>query len=89
MNGFYVYVLRCSDATLYTGWTGDIQRRLRQHNAGCGSKYTRVRQPVALIYWEECSDKSAALKREAAIKRMSRRQKLALCVGEAERKGDG
>lgn len=75
---YYVYILRCRDGSLYTGSTNDIQRRLSVHQSGKGAKYTRSRLPVALAYWEELSDKSAALRREAAIKRLPRSGKLAL-----------
>lgn len=84
-----VYMLRCGDGTLYTGATCDLSRRLASHQRGRGAKYTRSRLPVALAYWEEAPDKSAALRREAAIKRLSRREKLALVEGkEAEPHGD-
>ena len=76
---YYVYLLRCRDGTLYTGYTDDPERRLRVHNAGKGAKYTRSRLPVELVYQEQCPDKSAALRRERAIKALSRSQKLALC----------
>ncbi|MCI8646121.1 MAG: GIY-YIG nuclease family protein [Firmicutes bacterium] len=70
-----VYILRCCDGTLYTGWTNQIRQRLAAHNSGSGAKYTRSRRPVTLVYLEFLSDKSAALKREAAIKKMKRAQK--------------
>lgn len=73
-----VYVLRCADDTLYTGWTTDIERRLREHNAGRGAKYTRSRTPVQLAYTEPHPDRASAQRREIEIKRLSRRQKLAL-----------
>ena len=76
--GYLIYILRCGDGTLYTGCTNDLPRRLRAHQAGRGAKYTRSRLPVELVYLEELPDQSAALRREAAIKRMPRRQKLAL-----------
>jgi predicted GIY-YIG superfamily endonuclease len=76
--GWYVYILRCSDGTLYTGVTTDVQRRCRQHNAGTASRYTRSRRPTRLVYQEEQPDRSTALKREAAIKALSRKQKEAL-----------
>ena len=79
---YYVYILRCADGTLYTGYTDDVERRLRVHNSGKGAKYTRSRRPVALAYAEEWPDKSAALKREAAIKRLGRAEKLALIAEE-------
>lgn len=75
---WWVYVLECRDGTLYTGCTDDIPRRLAAHNAGRGAKYTRGRGPVTLRYREETLDKPAALRREAAIKRLSRTGKQAL-----------
>lgn len=75
---YYVYLLRCADGTLYTGFTNDLARRLAAHNAGRGAKYTRGRRPVELVYWESFSNKSSALRREYAIKQLSRRQKLTL-----------
>lgn len=79
MGSFYVYILECSDKTLYTGWTNNIENRVRAHNDGRnGAAYTRHRRPVRLVYTERCSSRSEALKREAAIKRLSRAQKLRL-----------
>ena len=75
---YYVYILRCGDDTLYTGSTDNVERRLAVHQSGKGAKYTRSRHPLALVYREELADKSAALKREAAIKRLTRTQKLQL-----------
>ena len=75
---YFVYLLRCSDDTLYTGCTNDLDRRLAAHNAGKGAKYTRSRRPVALVYWEQAADRSGALRRERAIKRLTRKQKLEL-----------
>ena len=75
---YWVYILRCADGTLYTGCTNDLSRRLAAHNAGKGAKYTRSRRPVELVYREEVPDKSAALRREAAIKCLSRGENLAL-----------
>ena len=75
---YYVYLLRCADGTLYTGFTNDLARRLAAHNAGRGAKYTRGRRPVELVYWESFSNKSSALRREYAIKQLTRRQKLTL-----------
>jgi putative endonuclease len=75
---FFCYILECSDGTFYTGWTTDPLRREKQHNAGTGARYTRTRRPVKLVYVEEQSDKSAALKRELAIKGMSRSRKMKL-----------
>ena len=73
-----VYILQCADGTLYTGWTTDLEQRLRVHNSGQGAKYTRGRRPVSLVYWEEQPTRSAAQKREAAIRRLSRTGKLKL-----------
>lgn len=75
---WYVYLLRCADGTLYAGCTTDPRRRLQQHNAGRGAKYTRARRPVTLVYVEQAEDHSQALRREAALKRLSRKEKLAL-----------
>ena len=77
-----VYILRCADGTLYTGWTADIDARVCAHNAGRGAKYTKSKLPVTLIYQETFDTKSEALKREVQIKRLSRREKLAL-IGES------
>ena len=81
---WFVYMLRCADGSLYTGYTDDVQRRLSTHQSGKGAKYTRSRLPVELAYWEELPDKSTALRREAAIKRLSRERKLKL-IEEKER----
>ena len=75
---WYVYILRCADGSLYTGITTDLTRRTRQHNDGTASRYTRSRRPVKLVYQERRRSQSSALKREAAIKKLTRRQKLAL-----------
>ncbi len=75
-----VYLLRCRGGSLYTGITNDLPRRLESHRRGTASAYTRSRRPVALAYQEGASDRASALKREAAIKRLSRAQKIALCV---------
>ena len=74
----FVYMLRCKDGSLYTGWTNDLQHRLAMHNSGRGAKYTRGRGPLELVYSEELPDKEAALRRECAIKKLRREQKLAL-----------
>ena len=81
---WFVYILRCKDETLYTGSTTDLARRLRTHNSGKGAKYTRSRLPVELAYWEEAADKSAAFRRECAIKKLSRGEKLKLIRGKEE-----
>ncbi len=78
MKAWYVYILRCKDGTLYTGSTDDVERRLAVHNSGKGAKYTRGRRPVEVVYTEECESYSAALKREYAIKQLSRQEKLQL-----------
>ena len=74
----YVYVLRCADDTLYTGWTTNLNKRIQAHNDKKGAKYTKSRTPVALFYYEEFETKSEALKREAAIKKLPRSEKLKL-----------
>lgn len=76
--GWYVYMLCCGDGSLYTGYTDDVERRLAVHQSGKGGKYTRSHLPVELVYREELPDKSAALRREAALKRLSRKEKLVL-----------
>lgn len=74
----YTYILKCADGTLYTGWTNDIEKRIRDHNAGRGAKYTRSRTPVELVYCETFETKQEAMKREYAIKHMGRAKKEAL-----------
>jgi putative endonuclease len=71
----FVYIVRCADGTLYTGWTTDVARRIAQHNAGRGARYTRTRRPVALVYREETPDRSTAMRRERAIKKLDRERK--------------
>jgi len=78
MNGWHVYILRCRDGTLYTGIAIDLGRRLEAHRRGAAAKYTRSRRPVALVYQECQPDRSSALKREAALRRLGRAGKLAL-----------
>ena len=72
---WYLYILRCGDGTLYTGITTDVERRLEAHRQGRGAKYTRGRGPLELAYQEECGTHSEALKREYAIKQLSREEK--------------
>ena len=72
---YYVYMLLCSDQTFYTGTSNNVEKRVKTHNAGKGAKYTKVRRPVQLMYTEELANKSAALKREIAIKKLTRQQK--------------
>lgn len=78
VRGWKVYVVRCRTGELYTGSTVDLERRIRQHNEGKGSRFTRVRRPVVLVYQEPCDSRSSALKREIQIKRLNRSGKLAL-----------
>ena len=78
MKTWYVYILRCADGTLYTGSTDDVKRRAEAHNSGKGAKYTRGRRPVEVVYTESCESYSGALKREYAIKQLSRPEKLKL-----------
>lgn len=80
----YVYMLRCKDGTLYTGWTNNLEHRLTQHQQGKGAKYTRGRAPLELVYYEELADKESALKRECAIKKLTRREKLLLTEENSE-----
>lgn len=76
---YYVYILKCSDTTLYTGITTDLKRRVDEHNSSKkGAKYTKVRRPVELVYFEHLPDRSSASKREYAIKKLSREKKLEL-----------
>ena len=72
---WYLYLLRCGDGTLYTGITTDVEKRLEAHRAGKGAKYTRGRLPLELVYREICEDHSHALKRELAVKKLSRQEK--------------
>ncbi len=74
----YTYILRCADGTLYTGWTTNLDARLKAHNSGKGAKYTKNRLPVKLVYYEEFSTKEAAMSREWHIKRLKRAEKLQL-----------
>ena len=72
---WYLYILKCGDGTLYTGIAVDVQARLQQHRSGKGAKYTRGRSPLELVYTEQCGNHSVALKREIAVKRLSRKEK--------------
>ena len=76
----YTYILRCKDGSLYTGWTNDLEKRIGDHNAGKGAKYTKGRRPVELAYYEAFETKEEAMKREYAIKKLSRRQKSELLL---------
>lgn len=86
---FYAYMLKCSDETIYSGYTTDLEQRLNVHNRGSGAKYTRARLPVNLVYYEEFESKSEAMKKEAAYKKLSRTQKLKLIQTFNENKKDG
>ena len=77
---WYVYMVRCRDGSLYTVITNDLQRRLDAHNAGIGAKYTKSRRPVCLVYQEAVPDKATALRRECAVKRLTKAQKEQLVV---------
>lgn len=82
MSCYYVYILECSDKTLYTGWTNNVEKRLHEHNNGKdGAKYTRARRPVKLVYIEVCPSLSEALRREVRIKKLSREEKVDLIKG--------
>lgn len=71
----YVYMVRCKNNSLYTGWTTDLERRIKEHNNGTGSKYTRANRPVELAYFEEIEDKYEAMKREYEIKQLTKAEK--------------
>lgn len=72
----YVYIIRCKDKSLYTGWTNNLERRFRAHQEGKGAKYTKGRGPLELVYFEEFEEKIKAMKREYEVKKMSREEKL-------------
>ena len=74
----YTYIVKCSDGSLYTGWTNNLEKRIKDHNAGRGAKYTKARRPVVLVYKEEFQTKQEAMKREWEIKRLSRKEKLSM-----------
>lgn len=74
----FVYILRCNDNSLYTGYTNDLYERLKTHNSGKGAKYTRARLPVKLVYYKRVDSKSWALKLEARIKKLTKKEKEAL-----------
>ncbi|MGE4553120.1 MAG: GIY-YIG nuclease family protein [Desulfovibrionaceae bacterium] len=84
---WYVYLLRCADDSLYCGVTTDLERRLAEHNAGTGARYTRARRPVALAGAARAAGRSEALRLEAAIKRLPRNRKLARLAAEAKAGG--
>ena len=76
----YCYIVECVDGTYYTGWAVNPEQRVAMHNQGRGARYTRTRRPVKLVYIEELPDRKSAMKREIAIKKMERRQKIKLIV---------
>jgi putative endonuclease len=86
-HAYYCYIVECADGTYYTGWTVDPERRVAVHNKGRGARYTRTRGPVRLVYVEELPDRTSAMKREIAIKKMNRGMKMKL-VGQAVRTGN-
>lgn len=81
---YFVYLLQCADGTLYCGYTDNVEKRVRVHNSGKGAKYTKSRLPVKPVYIEKVADKSAALKREANIKKMSRMKKIELILNKED-----
>ena len=81
MEQNYTYLLRCADGTFYCGWTNHLKERVRIHNEGRGAKYTKGRRPVELVYYEEFATRQEAMKREWAIKRLSRKDKQLLIEG--------
>ena len=82
----YTYIVECRDGTFYTGWTNHLEERVEKHNKGKGAKYTRSRLPVKLVYYETYASKKEAMKREYEIKRLTRKDKLAL-IGNSLHKG--
>ena len=83
-----VYMLRCKDGSLYTGWTNDFEKRLAAHQNGKGAKYTKARRPVELAYYEEFETKEQAMKREYAIKQLGRKEKQELIAGKKVKLSD-
>ena len=84
----YTYIVKCSDETLYTGWTNDLEKRLQAHQSGKGAKYTKTRRPVTLLYFETFATKQEAMSREYAIKQLKREQKEQLMTGHTLSKKD-
>ena len=84
----YTYMLKCSDGTLYTGWTNDLEKHVEAHNSGKGAKYTKARRPVELAYYEEFETKEQAMKREYAIKQLGRKEKQKLIAGKKVKLSD-
>ncbi len=85
----YTYILECSDGTYYTGWTNNIEKRLKNHNDGKGAKYTRARIPVKLVYLEIWETKQEAMSREAKIKQLTRKEKEQLILAYKREKNNG
>ena len=83
MNKWFVYIVECNDGSLYTGVTNDLNRRIEQHNAGKGAKYTRMKRPVKLVYSKEIENKSEAFKMEYQIKQLSKKEKISLIQNES------
>ncbi len=83
---FFCYLLECADGTFYCGWTKDVQHRLDMHNKGRGARYTRMRRPVALVYYEELSSQSEAMQRERRLKQKTHEQKAQLILRFSEHK---
>jgi putative endonuclease len=75
---WFIYMLQCSDDTIYTGYTNDVDKRVEKHNKGKGAKYTKGRRPVTLVYYEQHPSKSSAMKREYAIKQLTKDEKIKL-----------
>lgn len=86
--GNYVYLLLCSDGTYYSGWTNDPEKREKAHNSGKGSRYTRARLPVRMVYREECGNRISAMRREAQLKKLSHQEKKELAERYSEENGD-
>lgn len=84
----YAYIVECADGTFYTGWTNNLERRIQCHNEGKGAKYTRARLPVRLVYSEVFATKEEAMKREYAIKHLTRQDKLKLILKDGTRNED-
>lgn len=85
----YTYLLQCADDTFYCGWTNHLEKRIQAHNEGKGAKYTKGRRPVILAYYEEFRTKEEAMRREAAIKKLSRREKMELIENFKKEKASG
>lgn len=83
----YIYMVRCKDGSLYTGWTNNLDKRVRAHNEGTGAKYTKSKRPVELVYYEEYESKIDAMKREYEIKQFSKKKKEALILNFSKQRG--